>query len=283
MRRRSALLLLALALARPAFPQSGTWPTAVEDLALEPLAGDWHEVATYGSWSHRRCTSETRFHWAVRDARTIDVRSACNSGAGEEVRTGRLRAPTGAHRGRLAARFAPAFFAWLPAVWSDHWVLAVGERRAWLLIGDRRRSRLSVLSRYAALDEASFAQALRQARVQGFDVDRLVAVQRPNGGPASTRTVDGSWSERTHLGGARGCGLRRRLFGGAHTPPLVPDWDGRGSGLTAEAGTAQRGVAGSEGSSETLISGSRAPASRTSCLQTRRVRSSEANPHERAF
>ncbi len=183
MRRRAALVLLALALARPAFPQSSTWPTAVEDLALEALAGDWHEVAAFGSWSHRRCTAGTRFYWNVRDAQTVDVRSACRTATGQEVRNGRLRAPGGAQRGRLSARFAPVFFAWLPAVWSDHWVLAVGEDRTWLLIGDRRRARLSVLSRFAVLDEASFAQAIRQARVQGFDIDRLAPVPHGDAGP----------------------------------------------------------------------------------------------------
>jgi len=176
MRRSMALLLLSLLVARPAWPQSDTGPTTVEDLALEELAGDWHEVAAYGSWSHRRCTSDTRFHWEVRDSQTVDVRSVCTTAEGQEVRKGRLRAGVGSDGGRLAARFAPAFFAWVPGAWSDHWVLAVGKGQAWLLIGDRRRTRLSLLSRFVALDEASFARAIHQARAQGFDIDRLVAV-----------------------------------------------------------------------------------------------------------
>lgn len=181
-RRSAALLLLALVVARPASPQSTAWPTTVDDVALEALAGDWHEVATYGSWSHRRCTSDTRFHWVVRDPRTVDVRSVCTTASGREVRTGRLRAAAGSDRGRLSVRFAPAFFVWVPAVWSDHWVLAVGGAQAWMVIGDRRRSRLSVLSRFASLDEASLARAIQQARAQGFDVDRLVVVPQMEGG-----------------------------------------------------------------------------------------------------
>jgi len=171
-----AVLLIAVAAARPTFAQSGTWPLTVEDLTLSPLAGNWHEVAAFGSWSHRRCVADTRFHWTVRDSRTVDVRSACTTTGGQEVRAGRLRAPAATHRGRLAVRFAPAFLGWLPAAWSDHWVLAVGDGQAWLLIGDRRRSKLSILSRFAVLDEASLAQAIGHARLQGFDVDRLVAV-----------------------------------------------------------------------------------------------------------
>lgn len=186
-RRVLAVLVLVLAGARPAFPQTEPGPIAVEELSLLPLAGDWYEVATFGSWSHRRCTSDTRFHWQVRDSRTVDVRSACTTLAGQERRTGRLRAPTATHEGRLAVRFAPAFFGWLAAAWSDHWVLAIGDGQAWLLIGDRHRSRLSVLSRFAALDEASLAQAIRQARIQGFDIDRLVAVPHHDVGVVPVR------------------------------------------------------------------------------------------------
>lgn len=170
------VVVIILATAQIVSAQAGTWPTAVEELSLPSLAGQWYEVAAFGSWSHRRCNANTRFEWALRDSRTVDVRSSCATGTTQEVRTGRLRASAGTHRGRLAVRFAPAFLGWLPAAWSDHWVLAVGEEQRWLLIGDRRRSKLSVMSRFAVLDEASYAQAIRVARFQGFDVDRLVAV-----------------------------------------------------------------------------------------------------------
>ena len=70
-------------------------------------------------------------------------------------------------------RFAPALFAWLPAIRNDYWVLAGDPSDRWLLVGDRARTRLSVLSRWVSLDEASLARALQVARVQGFDVDRL--------------------------------------------------------------------------------------------------------------
>jgi len=139
--------------------QSGTWPIALEELDLQPLT------------------------WTVTDARTIDVRSACTTPSGAHVRSGHMRAPSGSHRGRLSVRFAPALFAWLPAIWNDYWVLAEDPSRAWLLVGDRARTRLSVLSRWVSLDEASLARAVQVARVQGFDVDRLAPVRHTNGSP----------------------------------------------------------------------------------------------------
>ena len=167
--------------------QSGAWPVALETLDLGPLAGDWFEVATSGSWSHRRCTADTRFTWIVTDARTIDVRSACTTPSGEQVRSGRMRAPLGSPRGRLSVRFAPALFAWLPTIWNDYWVLAEDRDHAWLLVGDRARTRLSVLSRWMSLDEASLARAVQVGRVQGFDVDRLAPVRQTSGSPTPIR------------------------------------------------------------------------------------------------
>lgn len=180
-------LVIILAAAQVVSAQPGTWPTAVDELSLPSLAGQWYEVAAFGSWSHRRCNANTRFEWTLRTPRTADVRSSCATGTGHEVRTGRLRASAGTHNGRLAVRFAPAFLGWLPAAWSDHWVLAVGEGQRWLLIGDRRRSKLSVMSRFAALDEASYAQAISVARNQGFDVDRMVAVPQLGSSGSSAR------------------------------------------------------------------------------------------------
>ena len=185
--RAAALVVCGLIVASvPLRAQSGRWPIALEVLDLEPMAGDWFEVATSGSWSHRRCTADTRFHWTVTTARTIDVLSACTTPSGVELRHGLIRA-RGSHQGRLSVRFAPALFAWLPAIWTDYWVLAADQEHAWLLVGDRARTRLSVLSRWVSLDEASLARAVRVARVQGFNVDRLEPVRHTSGAPAPMR------------------------------------------------------------------------------------------------
>lgn len=181
---RMVLLVVGIAAAADAAAgQSGTLPIAVDVLDLDPLAGDWYEVATFGSWPHRRCVADTRLRWVVKDDRTIEVRRSCTTASGEEIRDGRLRARQASHPGRLSERVAPAILTWLPAAWSDYWVLAVGDERAWLLVGDRRRARLSVLSRWVALDEASLATAVGAARAQGFDVDRLTTVRHASGSP----------------------------------------------------------------------------------------------------
>ena len=187
-RRRAGLLLAAFVLlSHRSSAQSRPWPVAVEALDLATLAGDWYEVAAYGFGAHRRCVSDTRFEWVVRTSRTVDVTSHCSTVSGDQVRSGRIRAGSAMTQGRLTARFGSRILAWLPAVWDDHWILALGEHQQWMLVGDRDRRRMSVLSRWVALDEASLARAIGAARAQGFDVARLAPVPHPHGARAEER------------------------------------------------------------------------------------------------
>lgn len=163
-------------------------PSTISAQALEPpptlaisaeaLDGDWYEAATSGSFALRRCLSDTRHHFARRSARTLEVHTACASDRGVEYRRGFL-STSKAGDGRLSLRYAPLVLSWAPAAWSDFWVLDAGD--GWLLVGDRRRRSLVVLSRTVALDESSLAAAMASARARGFDPGVLRVVTHPSG------------------------------------------------------------------------------------------------------
>ena len=179
---RAAILAIGITTIARAVPaQVAVAPVTADHLELEQLAGTWYEVATSGAWSHRRCVADTQFEWEVTSATTIAVQRTCATVSGPETKRGHLRARDASTPARLSLRFAPAVFSWVRATWHDHWVLAAAPDRRWLLIGDRRRERLSVLSRTVFLEEGSLAMAIAQARSQGFDVDRLAPVRH---GPA---------------------------------------------------------------------------------------------------
>lgn len=141
---------------------------------LSVFGGTWYEVASYGSGWQRRCVRDTTLVVAVRSPDEADIRSRCRTVSGVEVRDGRLRAS--GDDGRWRARFAPAFFGWLPAVWGDFWVLGHDAGVTWFVVGERDHQRLAVLSRTAALDESALAQAMGLARRAGFDPVRLTRV-----------------------------------------------------------------------------------------------------------
>jgi apolipoprotein D and lipocalin family protein len=142
---------------------------------LSALSGTWYEVAGYGSWWQRRCVRDNTLVIAVTAPAEADVRSRCRTAAAVELRNGRLRAS--GDDGRWKARFAPAFFGWLPAVWGDFWVLGHDAALMWFVVGERDHQRLAVFSRTATIDEAALARAMGLARRAGFDPDRLTRVR----------------------------------------------------------------------------------------------------------
>lgn len=182
----AGVLTLLLGL-EPLAGQSSQGPPTLEGFEPAQLSGHWHEVATTGSWAHRRCRADTEFDWRFDGPRTARMISTCSTSTGTEQKSGRLKAPPRGQPERLTGSFAPRFFAWLPAAREDYWVLAVGPDQSWVLLGDRARRRLSVLSRVAVLDEAAMASAIHAGRVLGFPTERLAPVAQRIGGRVGTR------------------------------------------------------------------------------------------------
>ena len=167
------------AMVSPARAQS-TRSEVVPQLDLATLEGGWFEVASTGSGALRRCDSDTRHELERRSARAVRVVSTCVAGGRVARRRGLIEGgPSG--DGRLAVRYAPIVLAWAPAAWSDFWVLALSEAEGWLLVGDRRRRSLAILSRTVAPAESAIARATAAARALGFDVGRLRRIPHPAG------------------------------------------------------------------------------------------------------
>jgi len=174
---RMSLVVSILSCAAAAGAQA---PVVVPHVDAGSLTGEWYEVASTGTWWHRRCRADTRYLFDQPDPTGWRATSACTTLRGIEVHRGRLR--TGrAGDGRLSIQFTPRLFAWLAATWSDFWVLAAGDDGTWLLVGDNRRERLLIVSRTVTLDEAAIARALAAARRQGYVLDRLSLVPHPAG------------------------------------------------------------------------------------------------------
>jgi len=163
-----AIAALAVSLAAAA-PREGLAQTPVPP-PVARFDGLWFEIAGYGSWWQRRCVRDTTLEITAAAAEAA-LRSRCRTATGWEVRDGRLKAD--GDDGHWRARFAPRFFAWLPAVWGDFWILAHDDRLVWMVVGERSRQRLSILARTPVLDEAALARAMAASRRAGFDVDRL--------------------------------------------------------------------------------------------------------------
>ncbi len=177
--RRAAMAVALIVVWAPAVEAQAP-PAVVARVEVSHLVGDWYEVATTGTWWHRRCVADTRYAFDAPDRTGLRATSVCSTPAGTARFRGRLRAGRNGD-GRLSIRFTPPIFNWLPATWSDFWVLDTAADLSWVLVGDNRRERALVLSRTVAFDESAFAQAIAAARRQGYNPDRLARVPHPAG------------------------------------------------------------------------------------------------------
>lgn len=193
-RSRTLAVIVCLTLGSFAVPGSAaaqraedTPPVPLVGFDVRTLAGEWFEVANWGSaWAHRRCTANTRFTFTILGTRRVGALRACTTATGVELRRGRLAAPVDG-TGALRGRFVPTLLAWVPSASVEYWVIASGPGQEWLLVGDRTRDRLAVWSRKIAIDESALAAAIAAGRAQGFDATRLNAVGQPAGPDALVR------------------------------------------------------------------------------------------------
>ena len=96
--------------------------------------------------------------------------------------TGIARRVDGQPPSVLEVRFAPAFLSFLPAVWGDYQIIALGPDYDHAVVGTPDRAYLWVLSRTPRMDPTLYRRLLDGAKGQGFDVAKVVETrQQPPG------------------------------------------------------------------------------------------------------
>jgi apolipoprotein D and lipocalin family protein len=148
----------------------------VESIDLKRYAGRWYETARLPNKRQRQCAADVIVTYAVREDSGVDVVNRCqtSNGAVNEAHGIARKAGDGRAAARLEVRFAPAFFSFLPTVWSDQWIIGLGPEYTWAVVGGPSRESLWILSRTPRMSAASYALALEVAKGNGFDTTRLI-------------------------------------------------------------------------------------------------------------
>jgi apolipoprotein D and lipocalin family protein len=146
-----------------------------EGIDLIRYAGKWYEVARFPNKFQIHCAEEVIAHYTMRTDGRVDVINQCRTADGRvDQARGIARKGKSGNSAALQVRFAPAILSFLPSVWSDYWILAVGPDYTWAVVGTPSRELLWILSRTPTISEASYAQAIEIAKGNGFDASRLV-------------------------------------------------------------------------------------------------------------
>ena len=170
------VLLPLLAIVAIASTLSAQQPLRVaESVDLQRYAGKWYEIARLPNKFQDRCASDVVAQYTLRADSRIDVVNQCRNADGGVVQSrGIARKGKSSNNAVLQVRFAPAILSFLPNVWGDYWIIAIGPDYTWSVVGTPSREYLWILSRTPAMSANGYAQAIEIAKGNGFDSTKLV-------------------------------------------------------------------------------------------------------------
>jgi apolipoprotein D and lipocalin family protein len=154
----------------------------VEEIDYARYAGAWYEIARLPNRFQEECAGEVVATYQPRDDGRLTVTNRCRTADGKTKRaTGVARRVDGQPAGALQVRFAPAVLGFLPAVWGDYQIVALGPDYDHAMVGTPDRTFLWVLSRTPRLDSGIYRRLLDEAKAQGFDVSKVVETRQEPG------------------------------------------------------------------------------------------------------
>lgn len=175
-----AVLILAAALPLAADPPP---LRVVATVDLERYAGTWYEIARLPNRFQDKCAGEVEARYDLRPDGRITVVNRCRTSKGEMTEAkGVARRVDGQPPSVLQVRFAPAFLSFLPSVWGDYQVIALGPDYEYSVVGTPDRKYLWILSRTPTIDAPHYEKLLGEAKAQGFDVTRVVPTRQSRTG-----------------------------------------------------------------------------------------------------
>lgn len=177
----TAVVMMAVAIAIEAKRKSDTQPlTVVPSVDLQRYAGQWYEIGRLPNRFQRNCVSDTSATYTLLSEGKIKVLNRClesNGKVNQAEGVARL-ASTSGPTSKLEVRFAPSYLSFLPFVWGDYQIIALGENYEYSLVGEPGRKYLWILSRTPQMDEATYQALLKQAQSQGFDTSKMMKTKQ---------------------------------------------------------------------------------------------------------
>lgn len=155
-----------------------TPPATAASFDLNRFLGRWFEIARTPLAAEGACAGEVNatYRW---QGDSVSVVKRCRQADGSLSETeGVAVAGDATDPARLRVCFAPAWLSWLPLVWADYWVLHVDAGYRSALVGTPDRKHLWLLSRTPALDTETLQRLLDEARLRGYDIERLSATRQ---------------------------------------------------------------------------------------------------------
>jgi apolipoprotein D and lipocalin family protein len=168
----------AISLPASSMSASSTPLVVVPSLDYARYSGTWFEIARLPNRFQAMCAGDVTADYVQQPDGRIGVTNRCRESSGRlREAAGVARRADGEPSSVLKVRFAPAILSFLPMVWGDYQILALGSDYDYAMVGSPSRSYLWILSRTPTLDARVYQQLITQAESQGFKVSALIETE----------------------------------------------------------------------------------------------------------
>lgn len=146
-------------------------PTA-DHVDIERYLGKWYAISSLPQFFTRNCIGQTAEYGLI-NSQTISVINTCLKKKGTSDIEGQAVVKNAATNAELIVTFN-SFFTRLFRVKGDYTIVKLDSEYRYVLVGDKKRKSMWILSRTKTMPEAKYTEYVNFAHENGFPVEKLV-------------------------------------------------------------------------------------------------------------
>ena len=140
----------------------------VPHIDLSRYAGRWYEIARYPNKFELKCARDVTAEYSTKENGDIRVVNSCTAPNGRAVRSvGTAKVVDPSTNSKLKVAFFWPFY-------GKYWVLDLGEKYDYAVVGEPGRDYLWVLSRTPSMADSTYEKILSRLPSRGYDPEKLV-------------------------------------------------------------------------------------------------------------
>ena len=144
----------------------------VEHVDLDRYVGKWYELARFPNRFERECDRNVTAEYVKQNDGKIRVVNSCVRADGKTKRSeGRAKVEDKTTNAKLAVTFFWPFY-------GKYWVIDLGQKYEYAVVGEPSRKYLWILSRTPSLPESTYTEITGRLALKGYDAGKLVKTKQ---------------------------------------------------------------------------------------------------------